>query len=194
MMRKTTASKYFCSLIAFLGLFFVLSDSSPSFATKDNGVLEKGKATGRPVPRFVSLKADKVNVRVGPDSTKYKIKWVYRKAGLPVEIIAEFEHWRHVRDSEGVDGWVFHALLSGRRTALVMPWSKKSNGTGGGQPVPLYKSDTASKGNVALLVESGVLAHVIKCTGNWCKLSISQHEGWIEQKNLWGVYPEETIN
>ena len=35
------------------------------------------------------------------------------------EITAEFENWRRVRDSEGAEGWVYHSLLSGRRTAVI---------------------------------------------------------------------------
>ena len=87
-----------------------------------------------PVPRFVSLKSDKVNVRKGPEH-RPSIVWVFSRAGLPVEIIAESDNWRRVRDSEGADGWVFHSLLSARRTALVTPWSK------GDERVPLYNSD-----------------------------------------------------
>src|ERR1700752_5184324 len=88
-----------------------------------------------PIPRFVSLKSDRVNVRKGP-STDQAIVWVFSRAGLPVEIIAESDNWRRVRDSEGADGWVFHSLLSARRTALVTPWSK------GERSVPLYDSQS----------------------------------------------------
>ncbi len=79
--------------------------------------------TGLPVPRYVSLKTDRVNLREGP-SKDHRTAWVYQRAGLPVEIIAEYETWRRIRDSEGTEGWVLHSLLSGRRTALVQPWGK----------------------------------------------------------------------
>ncbi len=192
MMRTKNTFKSAQICFAFFSLISILTIPSTSFALKNSGALNKGKSTGLPVPRFASLKADEVNVRIGPDGKKYKIKWVYKKAGLPVEIIAEFSNWRHVRDSEGVDGWVFHALLSGRRTALVTPWAKKG-ANGKAETVPLYKSQRAGKNNVALLVESGVLAHVIRCTGEWCRLSIADHQGWIQQKKLWGVYQDENI-
>ena len=84
---------------------------------------EQTGASGLGLPRFVSLKSDKVNVRKGP-STDQAIVWVFNRAGLPVEVIAESENWRRVRDSEGADGWVLHSLLSGRRTVLIAPWSK----------------------------------------------------------------------
>src|SRR5262249_55972336 len=75
-------------------------------------------ASGLPVPRYVSLKSDHVNVRAGPTKDN-DVAWVYTRPGLPVEITAEFENWRRVRDSEGAEGWVYHSLLSGRRTAVV---------------------------------------------------------------------------
>ena len=77
-----------------------------------------GSASGLPVPRFVSLKADKVNMHVGPAKT-YEIKWLYQRQGLPVEITAEFENWRRIRDADGTEGWVYHSLLSGKRTGMV---------------------------------------------------------------------------
>ncbi len=152
--------------------------------------LKKG-ASGLPLPRFVSLKSDEVNVRKGP-SREHKVVWVYRKTGLPVEIIAEFDNWRQVRDSEGNEGWVFHALLSGKRTALVSPWKKREN-TGSSTPVPFYKEQKASQNRVSFIVEAGILAQVRKCDGDWCKLSIGDHTGWIKQEKLWGVYKEETV-
>ena len=82
-----------------------------------------GSASGLPMPRFVSLKADKVNMHIGP-TKHYEVKWVYQRAGLPVEITAEFENWRRIRDSDGTEGWVYHSLLSGRRTGVVTAKSK----------------------------------------------------------------------
>ncbi|WP_163980849.1 SH3 domain-containing protein, partial [Raoultella ornithinolytica] len=75
-------------------------------------------ASGLPVPRYVSLKSDHVNVRAGPTKDQ-DVTWIYTRSGLPVEITAEFENWRRVRDSEGAEGWVYHSLLSGKRTAVV---------------------------------------------------------------------------
>src|SRR3954466_4118034 len=78
-----------------------------------------GTASGLPVPRFVSLKADKVNMHIGPAKT-YEVRWLYQRAGLPVEITAESENWRRIRDADGAEGWVYHSLLSGRRTGMVI--------------------------------------------------------------------------
>jgi len=138
-----------------------------------------------PVPRFVSLKSDKVNVRKGP-STDQSIVWVFSRAGLPVEIIAESDNWRRVRDSEGADGWVFHSLLSARRTALVTPWSK------GDERVPLYNSESTSSRTVAEL-QSGVLGNVLSCDGEWCNISVDDYSGYVQQDKLWGVYKGEEV-
>ena len=155
---------------------------------EDNVKQAAVEATGKttlPVPRFVSLKSDKVNVRKGP-STDQSIVWVFSRAGLPVEVIAESDNWRRVRDSEGADGWVFHSLLSARRTALVTPWSK------GDERVPLYNSDSTSSRAVAEL-QSGVLGNVLSCDGDWCNISVDDYSGYVQQDKLWGVYKGEQI-
>lgn len=137
------------------------------------------------LPRFVSLKADRVNVRRGP-SSDHAIAWVYNRKNLPVEIIAEFQHWRRVRDSDGEEGWVYKSLLSGRRTAIVAPWIK-------GKTVPMLH-DPQSEASVVALVGPGVIGNVEACSGHWCQLNVQGHEGWIQQALLWGVYPGEHIN
>jgi SH3-like domain-containing protein len=142
--------------------------------------------TALPVPRFVSLKSDKVNVRRGP-STDQAIVWVFSRAGLPVEIIAESENWRRVRDSEGADGWVFHSLLSARRTVLVAPW------TGGDESVPLYNSKSTG-GHAVAALQSGVLGNVLSCDGEWCNVSVDDYTGYVQQDKLWGVYRGEEVN
>lgn len=144
-----------------------------------------GPSSGLPVPRFVSLKSNKVNVRRGP-STEQSIVWVFARAGLPVEIIAESENWRRVRDSEGADGWVFHGLLSGRRTVLISPWVKDK------QAVPLHRSPSTGSRVVAQL-QPGVIGDVADCDGQWCELSVDNYSGYVEQDRLWGVYSGEEV-
>ena len=142
-------------------------------------------ASGLQVPRFVSLKSNRVNVRKGP-SIEHAVAWVFLRAGLPVEVIAEFENWRQIRDSEGSEGWVFHALISGRRTALIMPWVKQR------QAIALLDSASTGASPVAQL-EPGVLGSVHECDGTWCNFTVGDYSGWIEQERLWGVYPSEEV-
>jgi SH3-like domain-containing protein len=144
-----------------------------------------GPKSGLPVPRFVSLKPDKVNVRGGP-TRDHEVTFVYTRAGLPVEITAESDNWRRIRDWEGSEGWVYHSLLSGRRTAVITPKNKQ-------ELVPLYRKPDVNTGMSARL-QSGVLASVKKCDGGWCHVSGSGFDGWIVQEKLWGVYPAEKID
>ena len=143
-----------------------------------------GPVTKLPLPRYASLKTDRVNLREGP-SKDHATKWVYERAGLPVEITAEFEIWRKVRDSEGVEGWVLHSLLSGRRTALVTPNKK-------GENLGLYARASASA-DLAATLQSGVIVNIRNCDGAWCLVDGDGFKGYIEQDKLWGVYPDEKI-
>jgi SH3-like domain-containing protein len=143
-----------------------------------------GSVSGLPLPRYVSLKADRVNLREGP-SRDHRTTWVFQRAGLPVEVTAEFDVWRKVRDSEGTEGWVLHSLLSGRRTALVAPWKK-------GDVFTLYATPAKDATPVARL-QSGVIANLKTCDGTWCHIYGDGFEGYITQTSLWGVYPNEKI-
>jgi len=145
--------------------------------------------SGLPLPRYVSLKSDRVNLRQGP-GTEYPTAWVYRRAGLPLEVIEEFEAWRKVRDAEGTTGWILSSLLSGRRTALVLPWELKP-GTPRPQ-VPLQHSDSTRSRPIAM-IEAGVIADVQSCDGAWCYVAIDSFKGYLEQTKLWGVYPREKV-
>ncbi|MFH6785922.1 MULTISPECIES: SH3 domain-containing protein [Methylobacterium] len=151
-----------------------------------------GPATKLPLPRYVSLKTDRVNLREGP-SKDHRTLWVFQRAGLPVEIIAEYETWRRIRDSEGTEGWVLHSLLSGRRTAVVL-----NRGGDKGAPVPLYDRADATSGVVAQL-QAGVIASVKTCDKTWCRLVVAlpqkrgDVDGYMRQDRLWGVYPDEKV-
>jgi SH3-like domain-containing protein len=138
-----------------------------------------------PIPRFVSLKSDRVNEHRGP-SIDQAIVWVFIRAGLPVEIIAESDNWRRVRDSEGADGWVWHSMLSGRRMALIAPWTKPP------ENVSLYSRKSTGASAVAEL-SPNVLGNVLSCDGEWCELSIDNYSGFVQQDKLWGVYPGEVV-
>ncbi len=146
---------------------------------------DQGDGSGLPVPRFVSLKSDHVNVRGGPTKDN-DVAWIYTRPGLPVEITAEYENWRRIRDWDGTEGWVYHSLLSGKRTAFVAK-SKTQNDL-----VPLYESANVESELKASL-EPGVLGVVKHCSGRWCRFIGTGFDGWIEQERLWGVYPNEKI-
>ncbi len=141
--------------------------------------------SGLPVPRFVSLKVDRVNVRGGPDKD-HDVAFIYTRVGWPVEITAEFENWRRIRDSDGSEGWVYHSLLSGKRMAAVQLKSKTDLAALHAKP------DTQSP--LTAQLQFGVLGTVKHCTGTWCQIVGNGFDGWIEQDQLWGVYPNEKID
>jgi SH3-like domain-containing protein len=148
------------------------------------GEVATGPVSGLPIPRFVSLKSDRVNVRGGPNKDQ-DVRWVYTRAGMPVEITAEFENWRRIRDWEGAEGWVYHSLLSGKRTAVVVP---KLNA----ELVPLYESADTQAPVVARL-QSSVLGTLKSCDGTWCQFIGKGFNGFIQQERLWGAYPNEKV-
>ena len=149
------------------------------------GDIPTGSVSGLPVPRFVSLKSDRVSVRSGPNKDQ-EVRWVYTRAGMPVEVTAEFENWRRIRDWEGAEGWVYHSLLAGKRSAVVVPSLKDDL-------VPLYESTNVESAVVARL-QSGVLGQLKSCNGQWCEFSGKGFNGWIRQERLWGAYPNEKVD
>jgi SH3-like domain-containing protein len=142
-------------------------------------------ANGLPVPRFVSIKADRVNVRDGPDRN-HDVAFIFTRVGWPVEIMAQFENWRRIRDWDGSEGWVYHSLLSGKRMAAVQ--LKQKTGL-----APLHSRPTAQSPVVAKL-EVGVVGSVEACNGSWCRLVGNNFDGWVAQDSLWGVYPNEKFD
>jgi SH3-like domain-containing protein len=143
---------------------------------------QAGETSGLPLPRFVSLRSDEVNLRTGP-GVQYPIDWVYARKDLPVEVIAEFDAWRKIRDWQGSEGWVHQSMLSGRRMMVVIAPSR-----------PLRSSDADSADPVAV-VESGVLGRIVQCPRNrdHCRVEVGDIQGWLRRDELWGVYKGEWI-
>ncbi|TWG66008.1 SH3-like domain-containing protein [Aminobacter sp. J15] len=140
--------------------------------------------SGLPLPRFVSLKSSKVNLRIGP-GLNYPVEWMYTKAGIPMEIIQEFDNWRRVRDADGAEGWINQSLLSGRRTAIAAPWQR------GKEAEILLRSDRDTNARIVARLEPGVIGTIKECDGQWCEMEVAGHRGWISQTQIWGAYPGE---
>jgi len=169
-------------VVAVATALVVISDPTSSLAT-ESGV--RTGTSGLPIPRFVSLKASRVNVRAGPGED-YRIAWVFVRPGLPIEVIQEFETWRRIRDSDGTVGWVFQSLLSGKRNAVVAPWSNEDR-----RPIRAVASENSE---ITAYLGPGVMAEIERCDDGWCRLSGTNFRGWIAQDQLWGVYPGEEID
>jgi len=130
--------------------------------------------------RFVSLRSDEVNVRVGP-GVRYPIKWQFRQKLIPVEIVQEYDTWRKIRDWEGAEGWVHKAMLSNRRSIII---------TGRGVTLRRRSSDEAPA--VARLAR-GIVAKLEKCTPAWCRIEVDGYEGWLRREGFWGLRKNETF-
>ena len=136
--------------------------------------------SGLALPRFVTLRAAKVNLRTGP-GIRYPIEWVYARKGLPLEVIDEFETWRRVRDWQDSVGWVHQSMLSGRRGAMVL-----------GEGRLLRRAPEDGAPGVAR-VEAGVVGSLRACAGGWCLIEAKGFEGWLRQDQIYGAYPDETV-
>ncbi|ASG21715.1 SH3 domain-containing protein [Nitrospirillum viridazoti] len=137
--------------------------------------------SGLPVPRFVTLRSNEVNVRTGP-GVRYPVEWVFVKAGMPVEITAEFDTWRRIRDVEGTQGWVHQSTLSGRRGIIVT-----------GQQSRTLRRDAASASEAVAQLDPGVIAKLRKCKGPWCQVDVGGFRGWLQRDEVWGVYSKEEV-
>jgi len=140
------------------------------------------EGTGLPLPRFVSLRADEVNMRTGP-GVQYPVEWVYHRRQLPVEIIAEYRTWRKIRDWQGTQGWVHQSMLSGRRNIIV---------TG---KIRNLRSKSNVKSAAVARVEPSVIGELLKCPQGvgWCSVEIDGFKGWLRRVDFWGTHRNEKI-
>ncbi len=135
---------------------------------------------GQKLPRFVSLRSDQVNLRVGPGEN-YPIEWVLTRRDMPVEIVGQFENWRMIRDWQGTEGWVHERMVTGKRGVVVK----------GGIRALHRQPDTASP--VVARAEPGVVARLLECRAEWCRIEAADHNGWVQRSEVWGVYPDEVL-
>ena len=138
-------------------------------------------ASGLPLPRFASLRSGEVNVRAGPGA-RYPVEWVFVYKNMPVEITAEYDAWRKVRDWQGTEGWVHQSMLSGKRSVIV---------TGNDRAV--YE-EPAPNAHLVAKLEEKVVARVLRCREDWCRVEVAGLRGWISRENVWGVYEGEKVD
>ncbi len=186
--KGMSVKRLLMAFAACLALLFVAMPISVNAAEAEGANGTATGASGLPVPRFVSLKPARVNLRIGP-GRDYSVSWLFMKAGLPVEIIQEYDNWRRIRDADGTEGWVYQSLLSGKRTAITAPWLKNDK-----SKMITMRRDTSDTAAVAADIEPGVVGTVRQCTGQWCRMDVGGVRGWIRQSDLWGVYPGEVFD
>ncbi len=151
----------------------VAQENMPAAEKNDDGL-----------PRFVSLRSSPVNARSGP-GVKYPIEWVYLQKSAPVEVIAEFEEWRRVRDWQGSESWIKSSMLNRGRFAKVVTPGENN----------LYAKNNYNAQIIAR-VEDEVIGEIEKCPANneFCLLKFGQIEGWMPRRNLYGIYDGEIID
>lgn len=158
-----------------MALFVALAGTATAGQTR-------GPVTGLPLPRFVSLISDDVNLRVGP-GLQYPIRWVFKRAGLPLEVLREFDVWRLVEDPFGDKGWVHQSTITDRRDFIVIGKTRR-----------LRRAPNDEAAMVALL-KPGVVGYIRRCRGGavWCKIEVAGHSGWLKRKDFWGTFPGEAV-
>ncbi|MGV8987546.1 MAG: SH3 domain-containing protein [Cypionkella sp.] len=138
----------------------------------------KGPVTNLPLPRFVTLKGSQGNARRGPGLT-HRIDWVFTRAGMPLKLTAEYEHWRRVEDVDGAGGWIHYTLLSGVRSVLIR------------QDMAQAFNNPDEKSEVIFQSELGVIGKLLQCVPEWCRILVEGEKGWVRKTALWGVDPTE---
>lgn len=164
-------------LVLVLAAAVGMADTRPALAT---GV-ERGPETGLPLPRYVSLKSSEGRARRGPNRS-HRVDWIYTLRDMPLRVTAEFEHWRRVEDHEGQGGWMHYSLLSGVRTALVMV------------DMTAMRSQPRDGASEVAHLERGVVARIMSCEPQWCRIRADNTRGWVPRDALWGIDPQEVLD
>lgn len=162
----------------FIALF--IFSISPLLGSETKELQTRGQITNLPLPRFVTLKGSKTNMRGGPGK-EYGLLWVYQKKGLPVEIINEYDHWRRVRDLDGSEGWIHQSVLSGKRMIVILEGTYNI----------FEKPDTTSE--VVAIVDGGTIARPRQCQNSFCLIEHKEFSGWVQKSVIYGVYNHETF-
>jgi SH3-like domain-containing protein len=172
-----------------LAVIFTAAAAGPAAAQTGGGNTRSDRAeapaqdigpSGLPLPRFVTLRAAKVNMRSGP-GIRYPIEWVYALKGLPLEVIDEFETWRRIRDWQGSKGWVHQSMLSGQRGVMVV-----------GERRLLRRAPEDDAPGVAR-IQAGVIGRLHRCAEGWCQIEVKGFDGWLPRDEIYGAYPNEAV-
>ncbi len=122
---------------------------------------------------FMMLKYSKVNVRFGP-SRDYPVKFIYKKAFLPIKVIDKKENFRKIIDHKKNSGWIHISQLKKSKSLIIQ------------SDRILFEGSTKNSKPIVNL-QSGRLLLVKKCKKSWCKVSTDQYIGWIQTGNIFGI-------
>ena len=132
-------------------------------------------------PYWASIASGEAMMRTGPGKN-YPGIWLYKRRDLPIRVVKTYPNWRMIEDPDGTRGWMLVTLLSDRRTAIVKP----------GDPRPL-RAEPSESSAIRYRAEAGVVGHLEKCAGGWCRFKVGKREGYIRTADVWGVGSEEVI-
>ena len=138
-----------------------------------------GKETGLEIPRYVSIKSNDANIRIGP-SMNYPIEIKYILKNYPLKVLEEYEEWRKVEDFKKNIGWIHKSLISGNRTGIVLSKDNKN--------IELLNT---LDGNVIGEIGKGNIVNLEKCKIDWCLISVGNVKGWMDKNYIWGVKQNE---
>jgi SH3-like domain-containing protein len=126
---------------------------------------------------FASIKAGKANIRSGP-GTNYRIKFTYNMRSIPVRVISKYDNWNEIEDYDGERGWISQSLLSRKRTIIIKTTKSFVN---------VYSAAT-NKSRILIKLKDKVIAKLIGCKADWCKIQVSGKKGWLKKENFFGAY------
>lgn len=167
-------------LFAALAALMLFGPMRPTWAQAAQSGAE-GQVTGLSLPRLVSIRVDEVNVRTGP-GLRYPVSWVFQRRHMPVEIVAEYENWRRIRDWEGSEGWVHRSMLSSERSLLVL------------KDTMTIRRDRADTAAAVARLAPGMVVTASACDSEWCRVTADGYRGWLRRDGTWGLYPGETFD
>lgn len=134
-----------------------------------------------PIPRWVSLRSDKIFARKGP-SADHAVLWAYTQKGLPVQIISETHEWRLICDPDGATAWVRHDMVTSRREVMARGGGLKDTVNGA-----VLRAAASDKAPVISRLRARALAALESCRDDWCKVRIDKVSGWAHKSDLWGT-------
>lgn len=155
-----------------LAVLLALPSLPPALAEAEDSP-QISRFSGKPVPRFETLKHEKVNGRAGPGED-YPVRWEYARKGLPVLILKESGDWRFVRDPQGDEVWIKRTQLAGQQNAVAMADFVLKAGRA---------PDSADVASIA----AGVLMELDTCDAVQCKVTADGLRGWAPRDRLWGA-------
>jgi SH3-like domain-containing protein len=186
-MRRLSLFSAACLALSGLAITPMLGSGTATGSSAHAQAATKGPS-GLPLPRFVSLKAKRVNLRIGP-GRDYAVAWLYTRSGVPMEVIQEYDNWRPGARCRRHRGLGLPVPAVRRAHGDDRAWKK---GEATDDFINMHR-EARSNADVIARLEPGVVVSVKACNGDWCEAEADGTSGWIVQSEIWGAYPGEAF-